>query len=91
MPDGHPLLFNLLFPTHDFFDTLEFPSEEQLISCKLSERYEMIIKTASAFPQEMIEEYQKYWYANIKENSMCLMINPTRIPVEHIANRILIL
>ncbi len=90
MRDGHPLLFNLLFPTHGFYGIWEFPSEELFASYKLAEEYEMIIKTASAFPQEMIEEYQQYGYKYIPKDSLCIMLNPTRIPIEHIRENFLI-
>lgn len=90
MRDGHPLLFNLLFPTHDFYETLEFPSEKQLSAIGLNEEYVNIIKSASPLPKEVIEEFRDYGYNNIDEDSLCILVNPTTIPVEHIRNRILI-
>ena len=86
--DGHPLVFNVLFPTHSFFDTLRFPSKELFDEYLLG--YDIIRDTASDFPQELTSEYKKYGYSNIQKDSICVLVNPNEIPImNHVGNRII--
>lgn len=79
LDDGHPLIYNFLFPTHSFFKTLEFPIKEQFYG-DLDE-YNSIWETASTFPESLIDEFTEYGCYSIVKSSRSIIVNPTRIPI----------